>query len=341
MDLVDHVSGKVTPKFSVIMPVYNTERYVEAAVQSILNQSEDSLELLIIDDGSDDNSLAVCQKLAQGDPRVRITSQSNAGQGAARNLGLDNASGQFIVFVDSDDTIEPDTLEATLSLIGDADLLSFAFDFVDEYGNTRRPVPPFSTSVLSGPAIFHAALMDIDIFTVPWNKVYRRDVIARHGVRFPPLKTWEDTFFSREMARVSRKAVFDQTVRYHALMRRGSTSRSISPQKFDDAIMLFALEDRAFASELTDPDVRRRFEAHKIKFMMQLLVLAALRTTSDDEYNRCYVTAAEHGFTSGRKSPETLSLLSPKVRVVAQLARHPQLLRVAVRLAAALGLRPY
>jgi glycosyltransferase involved in cell wall biosynthesis len=341
MALADRAGVGSTPQFSAIMPVYNTGDHVRAAVQSVLDQTDPSFELLIIDDGSNDGSLEICQNLALTDPRVSVVSQRNAGQGVARNRGLDGARGKFIVFVDSDDTIEPDMFEATASLIGDADFLSFGFDFIDEDGNRRRPVAPYSKPSLTGPAIFHSALIDVDVFTVPWNKIYRRDVIEQHEVRFPVLRTWEDSYFSREMARVSHKAVFDQTVRYHALMRSGSTSRALAPSKLDDAIALFELEKRAFSAELTEPHVQHLFEAHTIKFMMQLLVLAALRTTSAEEYRRCYAIAADNGFTQDEADPAALAHLPLKVSVVRAMARHPILLRRVVRLAASLGLKPY
>lgn len=328
------------PLFSVIMPVYNTREHVGGAVHSVLHQTQPSLELIVIDDGSTDGSLDICQDLAASDDRIRVVSQQNTGQGTARNRGLDLATGTFVVFLDSDDILEPDLLQAAMERIGDADFFNFGFDFVDEHGAARRPTAPYSTSLLEGSALFRSALIDVDVFSVPWNKIYRRDVIEATAVRFPALRAWEDAYFSREMARVSRKAVFDQTVRYHALMRAGSTSRSLSADKLNDAIMLFDLERQAFTAELIDPDVSTLFEAHRIKFMMHLMVLAAIRTPSADEYRRCYGIAARNGFTKSL-DPKALSLLSPKVRVVALLARHPLLLRLAVRLAAALGLRPY
>lgn len=92
------------PKVSVIMPVYNSEKYVEAAVRSVLDQSFKDFELLLIDDASTDGSLSVCQSLAKTDPRVKIIRRAqNGGCSVAKNTGLDNASGKYVAFVDSDD----------------------------------------------------------------------------------------------------------------------------------------------------------------------------------------------------------------------------------------------
>lgn len=98
------------PKVSIIIPVYNTEKYVEEAVRSIMNQTLKEIEIIIINDGSTDNSLTIIQKLAKEDPRIQIYSQKNEGQSISRNKGLKIAKGDYIYFMDSDDYLEADAL---------------------------------------------------------------------------------------------------------------------------------------------------------------------------------------------------------------------------------------
>jgi len=95
-------------KISVIVPVYNAERYISRCVDSILKQTYSDWELLLVDDGSKDNSLAILNDYGKKDSRIRTFHQENAGAGAARNVGLENAIGDYIVFIDSDDFVEPD-----------------------------------------------------------------------------------------------------------------------------------------------------------------------------------------------------------------------------------------
>lgn len=98
-------------KVSVIIPVYNVEKYLESCLESIKSQTFTDYELILINDGSTDESVAIMRRYAKTDARIRIISQSNRGVSAARNLGLSVAEGEYVLFVDSDDTILPDALE--------------------------------------------------------------------------------------------------------------------------------------------------------------------------------------------------------------------------------------
>ena len=102
------------PKASIIVPVYKVEDYLEKCVQSILAQTEADFELILVDDGSPDRCGAMCDRLAQTDARIRVIHQENQGLGAARNTGIQAASGDWLLLVDSDDWIEPQLLEKAL-----------------------------------------------------------------------------------------------------------------------------------------------------------------------------------------------------------------------------------
>ena len=114
-------------KVSVIMPVYNVERYIERSVYSIINQTYRNLEIILVDDGSKDNSGKLCDYFAQIDNRIKVLHKENGGLSSARNAGLALASGVYVYFFDSDDYIRNDTIESCMRDICDADLLSFGF----------------------------------------------------------------------------------------------------------------------------------------------------------------------------------------------------------------------
>ena len=99
------------PKVSVIIPVYNTEAYVEQTLRSIMGQTLRDIELIVINDGSTDGSLSALERIATGDDRIRLYTQPNKGLSQTRNAGIDRARGEFIYFMDSDDLLEPDALE--------------------------------------------------------------------------------------------------------------------------------------------------------------------------------------------------------------------------------------
>ena len=92
-------------KFSIIIPVYNAEKYLEQCIESVLCQTESNFELLLINDGSTDNSMIICEKYSQLDKRIIVINKENGGASSARNVGLDHARGEMIVFIDSDDSI--------------------------------------------------------------------------------------------------------------------------------------------------------------------------------------------------------------------------------------------
>lgn len=100
-----------TDKISIIVPIYNAERYIEKCIKSIINQNYSNLEVILIDDGSEDKSLLICKKFAAKDERIRVIHQNNGGVASARNRGISEANGRFVAWVDSDDSIEPDYIQ--------------------------------------------------------------------------------------------------------------------------------------------------------------------------------------------------------------------------------------
>ena len=134
------------PLFSIIIPVYNVSNYIEVTVGSILSQTYSNFELLLIDDGSIDGSSELLDKMEQNDKRIRVFHQPNSGVSAARNLGLENAVGEWIVFVDGDDAISNDTLYVLSRCIKrhpSVDLIGYGFEKVENIslGNINEILP--------------------------------------------------------------------------------------------------------------------------------------------------------------------------------------------------------
>ena len=212
-----------TPRVSVIVPVFKAEAFLDQCVQSVLTQTERDFELLLIDDGSPDNSPALCDAWAARDSRVRVIHKPNGGVSSARNAGLDAAGGIWIVFIDSDDWADPNYLEALLALqaqtaeegvLAVTDYRPFAPD-----GPEARDFPAPFTARLDGPDADPQAFRDL-IFGFrlfpPYCKLYRRDVIEALGLRFKTeIRTAEDFDFNmRYLTRV--KAVrYEPAATYH------------------------------------------------------------------------------------------------------------------------------
>lgn len=172
-------------KISFIVPVYNAGPYLEACIGSIIDQDYQNTEIIIIDDGSSDNSFEIARRLASKDNRVQLLTQSNKGASAARNLGLEIATGEWIVFVDADDWIEPDMCDV-LEEGHNADIVFFGFN---EHRNGDVIKKSIGPSSLNDSATIDSALTKLFtskelFFGYTWNKFYRKSIINKHNLRF-------------------------------------------------------------------------------------------------------------------------------------------------------------
>lgn len=194
------------PYFSIISPVFNTEKYLNHFLDSVLEQSFSDFELILIDDGSTDHSLEICRKYADRDSRVHIFTQANKGAGAARNKGIAEAKGEYILFFDSDDWIAKDGLLFLAAQMRDHpdELLIFGSTEVhfdrNECEIGRRESLPISVQTKSIRETRDAFcdLIFSSAINVPWNKVFRRNIIAEYGVIFADTRRAQDAFFNME-----------------------------------------------------------------------------------------------------------------------------------------------
>ena len=182
---------KEAPKVSIIVPVYKAEKYLHRCVDSILAQTFTDFELLLVDDGSPDSSGTICDRYAAADPRVHVFHKPNGGVSSARNLGIDNARGEWITFVDADDFISPSYCNIDLSTNCDIIITDYKISEVD---NTITDSTPFVGNISDGVIPFLAANLQCNLFRVPWGKFIRRTAIG--DIRFTPSqRIGEDTVF--------------------------------------------------------------------------------------------------------------------------------------------------
>ena len=213
-----------TPIVSIIVPVYNTEKFLHRCIDSILAQTYTDFELLLIDDGSKDSSGTICDEYAAQDTRVRVFHKENGGVSSARNVGLDNARGEWITFVDADDWISKDYLEE-LAMHSDSDLV--IADFVVEgegQWNERLPVGQWQGKELSGIIEHDVALAR---FTAPWSKLLKKSLIGQ--IRFyTELTTQEDALFMfRYLCVVQNIQIIAQKGYHYNRETIGSLSKSL------------------------------------------------------------------------------------------------------------------
>ena len=189
------MNNMISHLISVIVPVYNTEKYLDECIQSILNQSFTDFELLLIDDGSTDRSGAICDQYAAKDERVRVFHTENGGVSSARNVGLDEAKGEWIAFVDSDDWVKSLFLENFIRYVDDVDIIISYSEI--ETKNGIHKIEISSEGIVTN-TNFHELFTKygMTVNTTSWAKLYRKDLIEINKIRFDNrIKMGEDTVF--------------------------------------------------------------------------------------------------------------------------------------------------
>lgn len=227
---------------SVIMPIYNAEAYLDNTLQSILGQTLSNLEVVLVDDGSKDNSHAVCMRYAAQDARVKVIQQANAGSAAARNTGLLHATGEYVTFADADDTVDCEYYERLYAgvLQNNADVCVGNIAFTRTKG---EEVLSRETVTLHGGAFtlqefmqYYPAYMPKAIIGSPCNKLYRRAILEANQLRFDTtLRNNEDTHFNYRFLPYCKTVYVSESPFYNYLQREGvqSASRRYIPNVFD------------------------------------------------------------------------------------------------------------
>jgi glycosyltransferase involved in cell wall biosynthesis len=221
-------------KISVIVPVYNAEKYLNRCVKSILKQTWSNLDVLLVNDGSTDASERICSEWEKKDPRVRVISKENGGLSDARNAGLDAAEGAYIALIDSDDYIAQDMLQRLMDAMRQADarIGICNFLYVDEDG---RPLPsrnkslPIRDETITGLEAVDRTMQDEEkgwYYVTACNRLYRKDLFA--DLRFPVGKIHEDEFTAHKLLGQCEKIACISMIGYYYVQHPGSIVHSCS-----------------------------------------------------------------------------------------------------------------
>ncbi len=221
------------PQISVIVPVYNVEKYLHRCVDSILAQTFENIEVLLVDDGSPDNCGAICDEYAQKDSRVRVIHKKNGGLSDARNAGIDAAVGEYLGFIDSDDFIAPNMLQTLYDLAENnrADISICGMCECFENGEPEQN-PQVIQQVCTGIEAFRLAFIGNYFGMSICTKMVRRDLCKDH--RFIKGKTSEDVFFTPVLLSKAQRVAFTTEPLYYYWHRGGSiTTLPFSPAAMD------------------------------------------------------------------------------------------------------------
>lgn len=214
-------------QISVIVPVYKAEAYLDKCIASIVGQTYENLEILLVEDGSPDRCGEICDRWAAKDSRIRVLHQKNAGGGAARNAGLDVASGELIAFVDSDDYLAPDMYRHLADLLAQgADIAECGYVTVWDdraaFGGEANPCAYTAEQAMG------EHIRDRIFRQVIWNKLYRREMIA--DIRFPEGKQIDDEFFTYRVLGNAHTLIHSERVCYAYRQQADSIMHSMGAQ---------------------------------------------------------------------------------------------------------------
>ncbi|MDE6490834.1 MAG: glycosyltransferase [Muribaculaceae bacterium] len=292
------------PLVSVIIPVYNTGCYIGECLDSIAGQTHRDIEVIIVDDGSTDNSPEICNGFVRRDSRFRLISQPNSGQSVARNTGLDAATGEYIMFMDSDDVAHRSLIERLIEMAisSGAEIASVGFRYFSGATPAINDFLPKPVKVVDSGEAVSRLLYQTGINSGVWGKLFVKHHIDQY--RFEPGMLYEDLeFMPRITAGVSRFAYSADRIYYYR-QHAGSSIGSFHPRRLDalkavDMIRQWIGRNRP---ELIKAALDRQLSAN---FNM-LALLTRNGLPDSDEAARCWATISQLRATS---------LINPKVRL--------------------------
>lgn len=243
-------------KFSVIVPCYNVERYLPKCIESLCKQSLKDIEIILVDDGSPDNSGRICDEWAEKDKRIQVIHKSNGGVSAARNDGLIMATGEYVIFCDSDDWMDNDALENLYNKAEETDADIVIGDVSQIYEGKRKPVHFYDKEFVTSDKQYIDGLIKANFcrkycpnpyngqpafgYGGPWNKAVKRSFLIENGIRFDVRVKgiFDDILFTAYILANAKKIAYIQKNVYNYRILSDSITHSFKPNLLDinDAI---------------------------------------------------------------------------------------------------------
>ncbi len=259
-------------RVSVIIPAYNAEAYVGQCLDSILSREEINFEVICVDDGSTDNTLAILREYEAKDRRVHVMTQENAGAGAARNNGMRQAKGEYLAFLDADDFFEPEMLRSAWekAYLDESDIVVFRSDnYIEELHQYTGNSATIKKDLLPVSEPFAGNEIREDIFKVfigwPWDKIFRTEFVRNNALKFQEQRTTNDLLFVfSAIVKAERISTLDKILAHHRRLKEGQ-SLSVSREKSWDC---FYRALRALRKQLQDWRVYERFEQDFVNYSL-------------------------------------------------------------------------
>lgn len=301
-------------KISIIVPVYNTEKYLEKCINSICQQTYKEIEILLINDGSNDSSFEICRKFEKRDSRIKLINKSNTGVADTRNIGIENATGKYIMFVDSDDWIEKNTVEIIMKKINNFDLLIFGINkrYKNKFVEMRTKNEKINQIDCTKKVINNS-----EISGYVWNKVFKNSVIKQNQLQFnDKLSMCEDLDFTINfLNKIDNVIIIDDTLYNYRMRKNGLTHNgNDKAKKIKDLMYVYDkeyqfLNDNKFDCGKVDYDVTNQYYSNREKEIRDIIK----EHYNYDFYKKIIMIILNKKISKRKKIEITLNFINPNL----------------------------
>lgn len=320
------------PLISIIVPVFNVEKYLEKCIESIIGQTYQNIEIILVDDGSEDTSGEICDKFAKEDRRIVVIHKKNGGLSTARNAGIDIAKGVFISFIDSDDYVSVDFCKILLQAIinDNADMAICNFLSVDESynliqeNNTNLPI---KNSCINADEFMKGYCGEFGwYYVIACNKLYKKSLFA--SLRYPIGKQHEDAFLIHRLAYQCNKIACVQYPLYYYVQRKGSIMSKISVKNMD---LGDALLDQYWFAKKNNHSVLKNYAVRRLSYEFEKwrdlitddrMVEQKFNELRKKAFFLLYEKSAWEGYTFRSKVYYKLEIICPRFAKVLRTLKH-------------------
>lgn len=254
---------------SIIIPVYNVEKYLPQCLDSVCKQTYTNLEIIVVDDESLDNCGKIADEYAEKDDRMKVLHIQNKGAAGARNRALDTCTGEYVMFVDSDDWLEDDAIEKMIVAITTADADIVQCQYMDEYTYGAQKHTYIEENHVGDKMLFVETMIRKWEYIINCNKIYRRKLVAR--LRFPEGRCIDDEFYTYRAVLKAEKIVCITDYLYHYRQRKNSAmgSKDKTKQRYRDQVDFITQRYKPLVQEL--PQLRAKLLEHMLEVLMSVM----------------------------------------------------------------------
>lgn len=246
----------MNPLVSIIVPVYKVEEYLDRCIESIVNQTYSNIEIILVDDGSPDRCPQMCDEWAKKDNRIKVIHKENGGVSSARNAGIAIAKGEWLWFVDSDDTVQINALEELAEYFNTADLIVFNAKNDELYTKNEK--------------FFDSYYFRYQFGFEPWNKLYKKSIIVDNDLRFDTEENvGEDLLFNITYYQYADKYKFSTSKYYNYRVREDSAMQSNNEKRLEQQLRLYSKIYDVYKNKLDERALVQLFIMHLISGINQ------------------------------------------------------------------------